>query len=673
VAIFRLTARTALLFFIVLIAYFIEAPGPSTFAEALAAVSVSGGMQTGDTVQLLVFTWNSPITIQGTGWRGAETLSLSLFGPLNSVGVTANEILLGNPTADPQGNFSASLRIPYDKGVTGPLARIPRPGLYAIHASGAVSGLVTSGDNVNLCPATYLGAGGVIDWSHERGSRDGVLPGTFRMYSPERSDPNWLSVWDELPVEIYGTIAVTDADGSNQPARVSFEDDPMAHYAHDVTMFLEPDAQYRWVVGDANYYAGEQDESAAEQGRIEVEWEALNNGSPAGYGAGTIGLPVWAMPTAGDRIYVMGRWALDAGHPELGDRTEIHPPRILAVMRSRPTVSTGMRAASQVDIYVSGHGGGANRYPAGLSALLGQGGYGGGRTRDVLSAEAQKTYYQAGPLPGLLVPLVSALVMQFTGTSITGPINPTAGPSAFSWGRPAAEQHPIDDMDYDFDVPLPPPPDGATSVNLEIVTQRQHSTAVNELVTYPDSGNGLPSVAHIHLPYRGAGNGVYARTLKFSWDTATAPPNHFRVRLDRVRVNHNAGEWHLWSDVSGQWIYLTGAAPALLKSSGGQVIDIPGAPFDVYLADSDKLRVLTQGYQAQCVDHLFGRLFGIDAYSAGIRILQQCGPVNNYNLGGALLELPAVPSSQGSFVIAADAGGQAAPFQVEVTVEYVNP
>jgi uncharacterized protein (TIGR03437 family) len=211
-------------------------------------------------------------------------------------------------------------------------------------------------------------------------------------------------------------------------------------------------------------------------------------------------------------------------------------------------------------------------------------------------------------------------------------------------------------------------------VNVEVITQPQHTTAVKEVITYPSSGSGPPPVAHIHLPYRGADNGIYARTLKFSWSSAAPPPNHFRVTLNRIIVNALPGEWHLWSDVSGQWTYLRRLAPALSQTTQGQAIATTGAAFDVYLRDTDTLRILVQGYRAQCLDHLFGQLFGKSSYAAGIQLLTSCGPVNNDDLGGALLELPPLPSSQGQYTVKADAPDQAGAgaFQVDVTVEYAG-
>jgi uncharacterized protein (TIGR03437 family) len=645
-----------------------------TAARTAPVISVSGGMQTGDTFQPLTFTWNSPVPLQGAGWNPGESVAITLVGPLNSLGVAAGSIPLGTVTAGNQGSFSTSQTIPYDQGVTGPQASIPRPGLYSVRAEGSSSGTVTAAYRITLTPATYLGSGSTIDWSHERGTRDGVLPGLLKAYSPERSDPNWPSVWDNRPVRIYGSVAGTGSGGANQAARISFEDDPLQHYAHDTNFYLLPDPPYLWTVGTANYYASGEDDSGVALGRIEVEWEALNNGNTTTYESGQIGLPAWATASAGDRMYVVGRWVLDAGHPELGDRTEIHPPRLVASMRARPSVSGSGATAAQVDVYVSSHGGGANWYPSGMDALLGQNGHGGGRLRDVLSADDQKTYYQAGPLPLLETPLLIALTKTLTGDSPSGPIYPQAGPTAFSWGRPAAEAQAVNDMDYDFDVPLPPPPSGAASVNVEVITHPQHSTSVTEVISYPASGSGLPTVAHIHLPYRGADNGIYARTLKFSWNTAVAPRNHFRVQLESVTVNALPGEWHLWSDVNGQWTYLPAQAPGLLQTKQAQSIPLSASPYDVYLGSGDTLRVLVQGYRAQCVDHLFGTLFGMASYDAGFQLLSNCGPVNNDDLGGALLTLPALPSAQGSYVVQADSSSQTGggAFQVKVTVQSVN-
>jgi hypothetical protein len=341
----------------------------------------------------------------------------------------------------------------------------------------------------------------------------------------------------------------------------------------------------------------------------------------------------------------------------------------MATMRRRPAGAAG--TAAQVDIYVSGHGGGANRMPMGLSTTLNQGGYGGGRIRDVLNASDQDRYYRAGPLSPLLGLLVIPIVEQLAGASLSGQIFPDAGPTAFPWGGVSAELHAVNDMDYDFDLPLPPPPDGAGSVVMEAITQPQHTTGVLEVVTYTNLVNGLPTTAHIHLPYNGADNGIYARTLRFSWDTAQPAANRFKVSLNRVNVLGNEGKWQLWADVSGQWSYLSGVAPDLLRTRKGQSISLPANQTDIRLGPDDSLRVYVQGYGAACIDTYFGQLFVRTSYNAGLAFLQDCGPVDNDNLGGALLQLNS-PVSPGDYTLKAIAPDGGTPFSVDVTVSAVQ-
>src|SRR6266849_5045387 len=349
-----------------------------TLKAQAATVDVSGGISPGDPpnnpLQTNLFTWTSQIHVAGTGLAANESVTVSLHGPLNSLGVAPTDRVLGSLTADSLGNLNGDVIIPYDNGIIGTqgqnLPNIPRPGFYAVRATGGATGLVIAGHGINLCPATKVGDSININWGMLRGGRDGFLGD----HSPERTDPEWISVWDEKPAGVYATIAETDGnnqantDGNNQPAFISHEDWPGGHYAHDVNQMLVPDPEYRWVLTTANFYGSS---NAVNRGRTEFEWEAQSHGNDNGsvlYGYGTPnrGMPLWVMGTAGDRVYTVGRWALDNGHPDNGDRAELHPARLLATMRKRNTAvplnSLGcMTRASQVDIYVSGHGGGANQ------------------------------------------------------------------------------------------------------------------------------------------------------------------------------------------------------------------------------------------------------------------------------------------------------------------------
>ena len=105
----------------------------------------------------------------------------------------------------------------------------------------------------------------------------------------------------------------------------------------------------------------------------------------------------------------------------------------------------------------------------------------------------------------------------------------------------------------------------------------------------------------------------------------------------------------------------------------GKDVDVPAAQFDVFLRRKDTLRVLTQGYRAQCLDHLFGSLFGLSSYIAELAVFQNCGIKDNDDLGGALLALPSRRSVQGVYTVAAtdNRNPPASHFQMVVTVEFI--
>src|SRR5436305_8841011 len=170
-------------------------------------------------------------------------------------------------------------------------------------------------------------------------------------------------------------------EANNQPAFVTDEDYPGAHYGHNVNIMLVPDKDYQWVLGTTNFYADSEHPDFRENGRIEIEWEFLNpgdqqrpeGGSEINYEQGTVGMPAFAMPTAGDRVYTVGRWILDCGHPETGLRTELHPPRLIATIRKHYTTidltidyKQVPTCASHVDIYVTVDVGCANKLQADL-------------------------------------------------------------------------------------------------------------------------------------------------------------------------------------------------------------------------------------------------------------------------------------------------------------------
>jgi hypothetical protein len=666
------------------------------------------GTGPGNTTVLIpgIATWRTLVNIRGGGWPAGTIMDVSLRGPLNTLGVApilrplANEDANGVFTTDATGKFAGRIRIPYqnraDQATLPSDPDITRPGLYQIRVirrggSPFIALDVAVSHTFNVCPNTTT-VSGLFEplWYLNRGARDGWLG----KESPERVDPEWVTVWSEQPVGLYATVAPstlngTRADGLHQGSHVTYDDYPATHFTHDWNLHLIPDFEYLWTMATEDFQgdAGEND-----TGRIEWEWELQNNGSPfvGSYGQGTVGVPLFVLPTVGDRIYTVGRWILDSGHPPAS--SEIHPPRMIATMRKRNTIvpfggQACVTRAAEVDVYVSGHGGGANLATYGeLERFLGNNGKGGARLQDFgigtpLDPNGDllgQTYQRFGPdvvFHGGIGTLID--FAEFIGA--VPHVNALAGPSALGtplagglpvlssdpviknlWSH-SSEFRPVNDMDYEFDVLLPPKPADATTPLVQVTRQPMDSTGVNEIITY----SGL--FAHVRLPYKGADNGIYARTLKFYWDTYSPPGNHFVVQIKDIATTRafypgpfsiGPQPLYLWADVCGQWRFLSEMNLGLLtpKSDGGVVTDpdhvsfdgFQGARFDVYLDDLgiDTLRVFVGGYAQRDLDGLFGDapsgvpLYNMNAYDAGVAVAEAVvfGSGDNQELGGAVYD-----------------------------------
>ncbi len=649
-----------------------------------------------------LFTWQTLLHVDGEDWRPSSTLTLHLEGPLNNPTVPPVDRILGTLTTDAFGDIvdtygegeGAAFLIPYDGGNEGNLGQgmpdIYAPGHYRVFAvldHPFIAQVAGAPGPIHLLPLTiptYFGPTyprDYVNWGLSRGMRSGFLGG----HSPEYLDPEWISVWSRRPIEMYGTVAETDLDGNNQPMLIAHHEAPGSHYAHDANLMILPDPEYLWVLGTANLQGAPEDK---ETGRIELEWEIQNDYSPDSYHQGVVGLPLWAHGSVGDRIFTVGSWVMDGGHRGAGFRTEIHPPRLLAVMRKHHTVvpcgiPDCMIPASQVDVFASGHGAGVNHYYDGLEDLLD----GGGRLEDYMDrfGPVYETYHRYGPGDGALVDILA-----FWGT--TGDAHPHAGPSAIgtdlNTGLPATwnhaqpppanirpwilgpEERPINDRDYDFDVPLPPPPPGATEPRVIVETHPQHSTQVQEVITFTETSEttGLPTKAHIHLPYDGADNGVYARTYKFSWNTYSWPGRHYRVKLDELTFflppngpltwpwNEFTGRERMWADVAGRWISLTDLRPGFFLNGvvgKGSVSFGDDAIFDVYLHDGESIEVYTYGYERCAMESKFEEDIGLGAYEAAVSIIDAyTNGGDNKRLGGAYyrrLSNP-IPTTSGNIV-----------------------
>lgn len=642
-----------------------------------------------------MMSWNTRINCFGGGWKPQSHIKLHIRGPLNSLTLPPTDHILGTLFTDADGSISGSVEntgsyvmIPYDGGVTGNLGtnlpNILPPGHYEVYGvldDPSQAQMASASSGMELIPATFT------EWGVSRGMRRGFLGDT----SPEFLDPEWVTVWSKAPVQMYGTIAATNDIFNNQPMLISHHEAPGSHYAHDANLMVLPDPAYRWVLGTANI-RGEEDDK--EFGRIELEWELQNNYSPLRMQQGVVGMPLWVHGSLGDRIYTVGAWVMDGGHRDEGFRTEIHPPRLLAVMRKYPATvplsatDPSLIPAKQVDIFVSGHGGGINQYYDGLEDLLDRNGQGGGRLEDFMATEIGNrpvwdTYFRYGPGDGALLSIITAFLDNVVTEATVYPI---AGPSAVgtdvNTGLPAIwdhsapppsnirpwvlgpEERPINDMDYDFEVRLPAPPSDKVLPRVTIETHSEHTTSVNEVITYgdPDPRTDLPRKAFIHLPYKGADNGVYARTLKFSWTRYSWPGRHLRVKIDEVTFflpefdtvppyswpwNQFNGKEVMWVNVCGQWISLTDLAPdKFLSGALNRKVSLGDAApvFDVYVQPDDEVLVYSYGYDRCSMEHKYVGDIGKSAYQQAASIIDaMLGSGDNKKLGAALYSRLASP------------------------------
>ncbi len=627
-------------------------------AKGPGQVQVTGGSTQNGIFEPFYFTWHYQMPVNGSGWTSGDHIHILLHGPINTPGITPTDREIGDFFTDGSGSFNTSVQIPYDEG--GPYT-IPQPGRYKVLANDDSANVRFADDQINLAPATATADPVGINWSKERGGRDGGVDGILRVF------PEWISIWSEKPVELYGTFQEIDNNSADEPSVITSSDWPFAHYAHDADLVVAPDPQYRWLLGTANFFVAD-GEPPREVRHMAVEWETQNLGSGDGMqtGQGPIGLPLFAMPTANDRLYVVGRWIMDNGHPDSGDLAELHPPRLFAVIRNNPTVmplrpgSSCMTYAKQVDVMVSGHGGGANQYYYSLSNVLGS----GGRVSDILSGEELDDYY--------------ANEIGFSNGLDLEPFN-----SAGDYSR-MPEFNPINDMDYDFDVPLPTPPAGALVPQVEVTSQPMDTTSVTEVITYGNYVNGLPTTAHVHLPCNGGDNGTYARRLKFSWDKYKVPAHHFQVQITDIQVTDNAefagdGEFFMWGEACGQWINLSQLNPDGFYDTGGSD-DIGGlgaANFDVYLDPGQSMHVMAEGYERNHLDHDFGQGFGNgpteDAAELAIAYLDPTDSGDNTDLGNGLIRIDNATKDNavGHFESASVNHDGKSYFKTRTTVSYV--
>jgi hypothetical protein len=129
-------------------------------------------------------------------------------------------------------------------------------------------------------------------------------------------------------------------EGVLEESRMTSEDFPLKpwHGEYDWNLFVRVDPQYADLLSAGNT-----------PGILECEWEHKY-------------FPNWAWPQKHQRIWMMGRWIFDCGHPDDNGnyRTEIHPPKAVVSFRSEAVQFAGNGGpvrATQAVVYIGREGG----------------------------------------------------------------------------------------------------------------------------------------------------------------------------------------------------------------------------------------------------------------------------------------------------------------------------
>lgn len=115
-------------------------------------------------------------------------------------------------------------------------------------------------------------------------------------------------------------------------SKVTHEDFPFQpwHTYYDWNFHVRVDPQYTYLHSPTNI-------EHPYNGELECEWD-------------TAFLPSWAWPQDGDRVWIVGRWIYDCGHPTAhGHKTEIHPPKAIASFRTEAVQFEGNRSPTRAN------------------------------------------------------------------------------------------------------------------------------------------------------------------------------------------------------------------------------------------------------------------------------------------------------------------------------------
>jgi Bacterial TSP3 repeat len=370
---------------------------------------------------------------------------------------------------------------------------------------------------------------------------------------------------DRRFVSITGVVAeglhIGDYPGDprGDEAVINFKDFPDSHDSHDMNFYVRVDPTVDPLLanngvlstfgldslgrkpGDAGYAPD----------TIEVEWETGILTSRL-FGDGVF-FPKSMWPVPGDRVWVNGYWVFDCQHEqknestgEKGLRTEIHPPRAIAVMRNQvatPPAGGPPIPVTAVDLYIHGR--------AGIVVdLLECGG-------DVLFSSIQY------PLPALRAPCPTRLGYTPRGSDSDDANYPDHDIALDHLGMPIA-----DDFEFTVCTPKQPPGMSPEAEPIHWATEGPGPALIFETPAESASDGCAntdlygPKQIRVKVQLGGSGltaDDVYARQIYIGWPAPPQPMRRLKVTLNSMRLgfDHDTGVLGLDDDCECSWFWMS--------------------------------------------------------------------------------------------------------------------
>ena len=465
--------------------------------------------------------------------------------------------------------------------------------------------------------------------------------------------PEWRSVGEESVVDgihrrPFRSYKILEGVVTRNSPHVSPEDQPAGHFTHDFNFDVNPDPAFRYLLGKQN---------GVVQPDIEVEWESglaqadsrdRNPASAASIRGDSFGFytaghkrrdVIWNWPTANDWVHVEGIWIFDRGHDD-PVRTEIHPPQFVAVKRDlpdvfepKPDLPGQFVFATRADIFANGDGN---------------------------------------------------IVWNNKGLN--------------DFAQPVKMSERVYTVIFKHDLPRPTP---TAKLKFAFKNQPGNSYTGQPIVEVFENGTADTPTPHVMMSISWAGDrvpdtAVFAKTLFIYWDDLPTHGVRAGFEIKKVSVTFNRvviqdksegddrdpGEYRLFGDIGGKWIFLnefTGASDIMNKGLGrawdttyskkhpialgpGATIPFPvpsGAaaifnfnqPFDIYIPAGKSFRLFVGGWEGDYIEDQFGKVFNPYAPCAdAINFAEKEFSVSQYKSDGGLDD----PTGEATFFISFD-------------------